>query len=249
MADAGDTLGMFDTVLGLPLHPLIVHGVVVLIPLTVIAIAVGVIRPAWGRPASSLAAIAALLSAVFAFTATQSGEALAARVGSPGAHQQWGDRVLLASLALLAVTAAWWWSTLRGRATAAHHRPSRALGWGALAVGVVAIVLTVAAGHSGATVTWQGRLAALEAPAVAVTEAGITIEQVRAAAAAGSCWVVIDGAVYDLTAWVADHPGGPLSIEALCGTDGTDAFTTQHGGQDAPTQVLTGYRIGDLVAG
>jgi cytochrome b involved in lipid metabolism len=61
-----------------------------------------------------------------------------------------------------------------------------------------------------------------------------------------SCWAVMDDTVYDLTGWIDQHPGGPERIEQLCGTDATDAFDRQHGGQDTPEGQLSEFEIGSL---
>lgn len=60
------------------------------------------------------------------------------------------------------------------------------------------------------------------------------------------CWATINGGVYDLTDWVPQHPGGEEAIMSLCGTDGSQAFTTQHGGQERPEFTLTNFQIGVL---
>lgn len=62
-----------------------------------------------------------------------------------------------------------------------------------------------------------------------------------------SCWSAIGGDVYDLTSWINRHPGGPQAIQSLCGTDGTDAYEGQHGGQKRPRSVLVMLKIGTLV--
>ncbi|RJN32276.1 cytochrome b5 domain-containing protein [Nesterenkonia natronophila] len=61
-----------------------------------------------------------------------------------------------------------------------------------------------------------------------------------------SCWAVMDNTVYDLTGWIDQHPGGPGRIEQLCGTDATDAFDRQHGGQERPEGELSEFEIGSL---
>ena len=50
--------------------------------------------------------------------------------------------------------------------------------------------------------------------------------------------------VYDLTSYVSNHPGGASAIAAICGKDGTAAFSGQHGGQSTPTSVLSSFKIG-----
>ncbi|GMA18134.1 cytochrome b5 domain-containing protein [Arsenicicoccus piscis] len=59
-----------------------------------------------------------------------------------------------------------------------------------------------------------------------------------------SCWVAIDKTVYDLTKWIGDHPGGPDKIRAICGTDATQAFNTQHANDAVPHQRLAQFKIG-----
>ena len=41
-------------------------------------------------------------------------------------------------------------------------------------------------------------------------------------------WAAIHGAVYDLTSFVEEHPGGPESIVAIGGKDGTASFDSVH---------------------
>ena len=73
-----------------------------------------------------------------------------------------------------------------------------------------------------------------------------TLADVALRSSAEECWVAIDGAVYDLTAWVRSHPGGRASILALCGTDGTAEFLGQHGGQARPSMTLDEYYLAPL---
>lgn len=61
-----------------------------------------------------------------------------------------------------------------------------------------------------------------------------------------SCWAIIRGGVYDLTAWIGSHPGGERAILGLCGKDGTSAFDKQHGGSGRPEDTLTSFKIGVL---
>lgn len=61
-----------------------------------------------------------------------------------------------------------------------------------------------------------------------------------------SCWSSINGSVYDLTAWIAQHPGGEGAILSICGQDGSAAFNNQHGGSGSPARILQSYLIGVL---
>lgn len=56
----------------------------------------------------------------------------------------------------------------------------------------------------------------------------------------------MDNNVYDLTDWVAQHPGGQRAITQLCGTDATDAFAGQHGNNDEAKAALAEHQIGTL---
>ncbi len=144
---------MFDTITGLPVHPLSVHAVVVLLPLACLATVAVAVRPAWRRFATPLAALN-LAVAVAAFVAKQSGEALAHRVkqfnepAGLGTHAEWGDRLFALSLALFVGALVIRWT--RDRPALARVVVVVAV-IGALAtVGVTAYV-----GHTGATMVWK----------------------------------------------------------------------------------------------
>lgn len=61
-----------------------------------------------------------------------------------------------------------------------------------------------------------------------------------------SCWTAIGGSVYDLTEWIDNHPGGPEPIIYLCGIDGTEPFTQQHGKSSVAKKSLGLLKIGTL---
>ncbi len=71
-----------------------------------------------------------------------------------------------------------------------------------------------------------------------------TMRQIATHNGQTSCWTAINGVVYDLTPFLAAHPGGERTILAICGIDGSDAFNAQHGGQGRPEQLLATLRIG-----
>lgn len=73
-----------------------------------------------------------------------------------------------------------------------------------------------------------------------------TMADVRARATSEQCYTVVNGSVYDLTDWIAKHPGGSRAILSLCGTDGTASFEGKHGGQGRPESELASYKIGTL---
>ncbi|MFA6601980.1 MAG: cytochrome b5-like heme/steroid binding domain-containing protein [Candidatus Paceibacterota bacterium] len=74
----------------------------------------------------------------------------------------------------------------------------------------------------------------------------LTLTEVVKHATAADCWTTVNGSVYDLTSWVADHPGGREAILYICGKDGSVAFNGKHGGQDKPAAALASFKIGSL---
>ena len=79
------------------------------------------------------------------------------------------------------------------------------------------------------------------------TAGSFTLADVALHKDASSCYAAINGSVYDLTAWISQHPGGPEHILSICGTDATAAFNNQHDGQARPEAILATFRIGTLV--
>lgn len=76
-----------------------------------------------------------------------------------------------------------------------------------------------------------------QSPTPTQTASSYTLAEVAKRNTPSECWVAIDGEVYDLTGWISEHPGGSGAIRSLCGTDGTDEFSSQHGGEGAPLQL------------
>ena len=83
-------------------------------------------------------------------------------------------------------------------------------------------------------------------PTPVATTSGYTMAQVAANNSAKSCWAVIEGSVYNLTAWINSHPGGTSAIISLCGTEATASFKAQHSNQSRPSSRLSGYLLGPL---
>jgi len=79
-----------------------------------------------------------------------------------------------------------------------------------------------------------------------VSPASYTMAQVSANKSAAKCWSVINGNVYDLTAWINAHPGGAGAIISLCGSDGTQDFLAMHRGQSKPESRLSAFLLGPL---
>lgn len=98
---------MFDTVLGLPVHALVVHAVVILVPLAATAVAVIAIVPRWRPTYGPLVLAVTTVALVLVPVATNSGQKLNDRIDAGGVvaeqiadHKMWGERVLWPTLAL-----------------------------------------------------------------------------------------------------------------------------------------------------
>ena len=236
--------------LGLPLHPLVVHLVVVALPVGALATIASVVSPAIRARFGALAVSTLTIGALGAIAAKLSGESLAATVTKPEAHERFGNATLVVGLVTAALAWLWWWLGRRR-----EQAPPGTGGFGAMAIGgltataaVAVTVLTVLTGHSGAQATWTSRLpaptgAAQTAPAASET---FTMADVERHGGAASCWAAVDGHVYDLTEWANGHPGGRQRILNLCGTDASQQFRAQHASNARPNAQLERMRIGTL---
>ncbi len=154
-----------DTIFGIPLHPLVVHVAVVLVPLAALAlIAVGW-RKEWRKVYMLPIVLMALAGAGAAMLAAQTGEAIqgtvreAARaVGQRanfGDHPQNGNVAEIAAL-LFAMTAVGFWAIDQwgDRFQLKPWMPKAAYAVSSI-VGLFAVLTIVIAGHSGAVLVWK----------------------------------------------------------------------------------------------
>ena len=151
---------MFDLINGLPVHPLVVHAVVVLLPLGTLGTIAIAVRPAWRRPYGLLVVACTALATVLIPVATSSGEALEERVGNPGEHAELGDQLIWFAIPMLLLAAALWWLDRRdatsGVTTARASSAGLVRTVAALAV-VAALATSVQVyrvGDSGARAAW-----------------------------------------------------------------------------------------------
>lgn len=63
-----------------------------------------------------------------------------------------------------------------------------------------------------------------------------------------SCWLIIDGKVYDVTPFLDEHPGGYDIIITNTGKDATEDFE-EIGHSNAAKEMLDKYLIGDFEGG
>src|SRR5689334_25224816 len=92
---------MFDLINGLPVHPLVVHAVVVLLPAAVLGTIAIAFKPAWRAAYGKLVVAVAAVATALIPVATSSGEALEKHVGDPGKLAQLGDQLTCFAIPLL----------------------------------------------------------------------------------------------------------------------------------------------------
>jgi hypothetical protein len=158
------------TIDGIPLHPLVVHAVVVLLPLAALGAVVIAIRRTWRRTLGVPVLLVALAGVVAVPVATTTGNqlwtALPGQNPLIGVHAErasWllpfavGFFVLLAVAVFTELSAA---SAEAGAhsqiATATRSRVATGLAILAAAAGLVVTAIVVWIGHAGSVVVWQG---------------------------------------------------------------------------------------------
>ena len=156
---------MFDKIFGLPVHVLVVHAVVVLVPLCAIAAVLMFFSPTWRERLRWPQVVLLTVAAGSAFVAKQSGEALKVRLGSftnPSLerHVTLGGKAPWIVLAFWALTVAWLvLDARRDRADGPRPGTIRVLGILAVIAAVGATTWIVLTGDAGARSLW-GKVAA-----------------------------------------------------------------------------------------
>ena len=156
---------MFDLVNGLPVHALIVHAVVVVVPLAAVGTLAIAVRPGWRATYGWLVVAAAAASVAMTPIATSSGEALQKRVGNPGDHADLGGQLLWFVIPLLVLALA---LVLLDRRQARSEEPvvsataMRVVVVLAVVAGLATTVQVVRIGDSGARAAWGDRIAATQ---------------------------------------------------------------------------------------
>lgn len=167
---------------GLPLHPLVVHATVVLVPLAVLGTIVAVLWPVARRRYGSLVAVVALLATVCAVVAEQTGEGLQhslPRSAAIEAHAALGDTLKLLAGALFVVFGAFMLAHRQAAQSARREGPGTTSapamqGGTRIAAGVLAALTIVTAvltavqvyriGDSGAQAVWGDRVYVQQGP-------------------------------------------------------------------------------------
>jgi len=152
---------MFDTIAGLPLHPLVVHATEVLVPTAALVVALAALWPPFRRWARFLPVGLALAALALVPISVQSGEALRERVKDSAlisTHADLAEGLLPWIFVLFIVAGVLLWWNWNAHKDAARRAPT----WVALALAVTAVlaatgttVQAVVIGHSGATAVWS----------------------------------------------------------------------------------------------
>ena len=81
------------------------------------------------------------------------------------------------------------------------------------------------------------------------TAKSITLSEVAKHSTANDCWTIVNNKVYNVTALIPVHSGGPDKIILYCGKDATVAFNTKDGAgshSQRAQNALETYFVGDL---
>lgn len=151
-----------DTIFGLPVHALVVHAVVILLPLAALAVIGMIVRPQWQRKYRWHLVALVVISTATVPLATKSGEALAGRVDQlttankalVQAHVNSGENLTPFALLLLLMTILILWTGSRLQSRIKTIASVLAV---IAAVGSIAEVAII--GHSGAKSVWAKTVA------------------------------------------------------------------------------------------
>jgi uncharacterized membrane protein len=154
---------VFDQISGLPVHVLVLHAAVVLIPLLALGAVVYAVVPRWRSPTGWAVLLLAIVAPICAYVTRESGLKLYNRVVARGIspkgrvmldqHMYFGTRTMWYSIALGAVTLVLVAATLRSR----NSLPRLAgIGLAVITVALAAIsgYYVFRTGDSGAHVVW-----------------------------------------------------------------------------------------------
>lgn len=255
--------GVFDTITGLPVHPLVAHAGVVLLPLSALGLIALVAVSKWRDRFGILTLLGLAGGTVAAFVAAESGEALANRVGEPQDHASIGEVLPWLALFTTLVAVLWYWlnkqsgSIAEARSAGLHGPVTLAVGLAAAGLAVATLVVTTIVGHSGAEAVWADKVVTQQetddddeepAPSESASPTDdvwlFTMADVATHDNSSDCWSVVDGHVYDLTSWIGQHEGGAAVIEAMCGVDATASYLAQHKSEDEPAEALADFALG-----
>lgn len=104
---------------------------------------------------------------------------------------------------------------------------------------LIVLLLTLTTGNNGEPVR--------AAPPTNKASTLIAMSEVARHASSEDCWMVFDTRVYDLTAYLPEHPSKPSIILPWCGKEASEAYKTKTKGRSHSAQAdqaLANYAIG-----
>ncbi|MBW0291220.1 hypothetical protein ATN37_02310 [Rhodococcus sp. MH15] len=161
------------TIGGLPAHPLLVHLVVVLVPISALLLVLAVCWPAARIRLGLAPAAIALITLIAVPITTDAGEWLEHQIPEDPlvqAHAELGDQMLFWSIGVFVLAAAWWVLHSTRFATWRADRPDTSASpklWRIVVITIAALSVLVAAGsivqvyrigESGAKAVWNDQL-------------------------------------------------------------------------------------------
>jgi hypothetical protein len=156
---------MFDTILGLPVHALVVHMVVVLVPLAAVGLVAVAVRPAWRRGYLPLVVALATVGLAAVPVATQSGQRLKQHLNAGGVvakqihdHEQMGKLVLSPTAVMWVLALGLLWLDRRN----GGKRATTVVALLAVLAALAAAAQVTVTGHLGSTAVWKCTIGACQ---------------------------------------------------------------------------------------
>ncbi len=152
---------MLDTFRDLPVHALVVHATVVLVPLAAVSIIALVLVPRWrdtygllvvGLSTVALGLVPVTTQAGYEFkkSLTETGQLGGEVLDKVNDHEMWGDRVIIPTAIMWVAFVAMMIASRRGQS-----RVTTVLGLVAAAAAVITIGFVVVTGEAGSTAVWN----------------------------------------------------------------------------------------------
>jgi hypothetical protein len=146
--------GLFGSVAGLPLHPLVIHASIVLIPLVAIGALVMSYLPSFSRRYGKMILVIALFAQVSLFLAKVTGEAFEEILDKDmGNHAELGEIAPFITLPMVALIYLRW-RLDRSGATVGSVWVRRLTSLALILASLASIAVIVLVGHSGAESVW-----------------------------------------------------------------------------------------------
>lgn len=146
--------GLFGSVAGLPLHPLVIHASIVLIPLVAIGALVMSYLPSFSRRYGKLILFIALFAQISLFLAKVTGEAFEEILDKDmGNHAELGEIAPFITLPMVALIYLRW-RLDRSGATVGSVWVRRLTSLALIVASLASIAVIVLVGHSGAESVW-----------------------------------------------------------------------------------------------